>query len=90
MLCLHLALKVVKWYEVFMFPLHVFSLDCGIEYKKGESQTNIEMKKESDFERYLRIEEEAVRQMCDEIIALKPTVVVCEKACSGNFFSFNK
>lgn len=60
----------------------IMLLDCGIEYKKGESQTNIEMKKESDFERYLRIEEEAVRELCDEIIALKPTVVVCEKACS--------
>ena len=24
-------------------------LDCNLEYKKGESQTNIEMTKETDF-----------------------------------------
>lgn len=60
----------------------IMLLDCGLEYKKGESQTNIEMKLESDFEKYLKIEEDFTRQICDEIIALKPDVVLCEKGCT--------
>ena len=60
------------------------SLDVGLEYKKGESQTNIEMKNDKDFERYLQIEEEYLRQFCDEIIALKPDVVLTTKGCVGN------
>jgi len=56
-------------------------LDVGLEYKKGESQTNIEMKNDKDFERYLQIEEEYLRQFCDEIIALKPDVVLTTKGC---------
>jgi len=56
-------------------------LDVGIEYKKGESQTNIEMKNDKDFEKYLQIEEDYLRQFCDEIIALKPDVVLTTKGC---------
>src|SRR5712691_1939261 len=32
-------------------------LDCPLEYKKGESQTNIEISKEADFARINQIEE---------------------------------
>jgi len=60
----------------------ILMLDCGLEYKKGESQTNIEMKSNSDFERYLHIEENAIRQLCDDIIALTPDVVLCTKGCT--------
>jgi len=60
----------------------IMLLDCGLEYKKGESQTNIEMKTNEDFERILQIEEDAIRQLCDEIIALSPDVVLCEKGCT--------
>lgn len=60
----------------------IMLLDCGLEYKKGESQTNIEMTSNTDFEKYLQIEEEWIRQLCDEIIALKPDVLLCEKGCS--------
>lgn len=35
-------------------------LDCTLEYKKGESQTNIEITKEEDWNRVLQIEEEQV------------------------------
>jgi len=59
----------------------ILLLDCGLEYKKGESQTNIEMKNNLDFERYLKIEEEYIKNLCEEIIALKPDVVICSKAC---------
>lgn len=57
-------------------------LDCTLEYKKGESQTNIEISKEEDWNRILQIEEEQVRAMCDAIIALKPDLVITEKGVS--------
>uniref|UniRef100_A0A7S1TE70 T-complex protein 1 subunit gamma n=1 Tax=Compsopogon caeruleus TaxID=31354 RepID=A0A7S1TE70_9RHOD len=57
-------------------------LDCPLEYKKGESQTNVELSKEEDWQRLLEIEEEEVKKMCDEIIALKPDLVITEKGIS--------
>ncbi|KAF3014469.1 hypothetical protein G7054_g1519 [Neopestalotiopsis clavispora] len=57
-------------------------LDCTLEYKKGESQTNIEITKEEDWNRILQIEEEQVKAMCDSIIALKPDLVITEKGVS--------
>ena len=41
---------------------------AGLEYTKGESQTNIEVTKESDFSRLLEIEEEFIKNACDHII----------------------
>lgn len=61
----------------------VVLLDCTLEYKKGESQTNIEITKEDDWNRILQIEEEQVKQICDAIIAVKPDVVITEKGVSG-------
>ncbi|KAJ9620163.1 T-complex protein 1 subunit gamma [Taxawa tesnikishii (nom. ined.)] len=60
----------------------VVLLDCTLEYKKGESQTNIEISKEEDWNRILQIEEEQVRAMCDAIIAVKPDLVITEKGVS--------
>lgn len=57
-------------------------LDCPLEYKKGESQTNIEIMKETDFTKILEMEEENVRKLCEDIIALKPDVVFTEKGVS--------
>lgn len=57
-------------------------LDCTLEYKKGESQTNIEITKEEDWNRVLQIEEEQVKAMCDAIIAVKPDLVITEKGVS--------
>lgn len=57
-------------------------LDCPLEYKKGESQTQIEVSKEDDWNRILQIEEEQVKAMCDAIIALKPDLVITEKGVS--------
>ncbi|XP_044017024.1 T-complex protein 1 subunit gamma isoform X2 [Aphidius gifuensis] len=54
-------------------------LDCTLEYKKGESQTNVEIMKETDFTRILELEEEHVKKICDEIISVKPDVVITEK-----------
>ncbi|CCC67265.1 hypothetical protein NCAS_0A07070 [Naumovozyma castellii] len=57
-------------------------LDCPLEYKKGESQTNIEIANEEDWNRILQIEEEQVQLMCEQILSVKPTVVITEKGVS--------
>jgi T-complex protein 1 subunit gamma len=58
-------------------------LDCPLEYKKGESQTNIEISKEEDWNRVLQIEEEQIKAMCEKIIEFKPDLVFTEKGVSG-------
>ncbi|KAK9872529.1 hypothetical protein WA026_017994 [Henosepilachna vigintioctopunctata] len=60
----------------------IILLDCPLEYKKGESQTNVEITAESDFTKLLELEEEHVRRQCEEIIALKPDIVFTEKGVS--------
>jgi len=60
----------------------IMLLDCPLEYKKGESQTNVEISGETDFTRMLEIEEEHVRRVCEEIIALKPDLIFTEKGVS--------
>jgi len=60
----------------------VVLLDCPLEYKKGESQTNVEMTKEEDFHAMLMQEEEEIKRMCDKILELKPDVVITEKGIS--------
>uniref|UniRef100_A0A1A9VPD4 T-complex protein 1 subunit gamma n=1 Tax=Glossina austeni TaxID=7395 RepID=A0A1A9VPD4_GLOAU len=57
-------------------------LDCALEYKKGESQTSVEIVGEQDFTRMLQIEEEFVHRVCSDIIAVKPDVVFTEKGVS--------
>ena len=66
----------------------VMLLDCPLEYKKGESQTNIEISKEDDWNRILQIEEEQVRAMCDAIVTLQPDLVITEKGISGRLLCF--
>lgn len=58
-------------------------LDCPLEYKKGESQTAIEITQEADWNRVLEIEEEQIKTMCDKIIEFKPDIVFTEKGVSG-------
>lgn len=58
-------------------------LDCPLEYKKGESQTNIEITKDEDWNRILQIEEEQIKMMCDAILSVKPDLVITEKGVSG-------
>jgi T-complex protein 1 subunit gamma len=60
----------------------ILLLDCSLEYKKGESQTNIEISKEEDWKRILQIEEEQVKEMVDAILAVKPDLVITEKGVS--------
>lgn len=57
-------------------------LDCNLEYKKGESQTALEFSKETDFSRILEMEEEYIKTICAEVIAVKPDLVITEKGVS--------
>ncbi|KAH7907992.1 chaperonin Cpn60/TCP-1 family [Hygrophoropsis aurantiaca] len=60
----------------------IILLDCPLEYKKGESQTNMEFSKESDWARAQEIEEEQVIQQCKRILEFKPDLVITEKGVS--------
>jgi T-complex protein 1 subunit gamma len=60
----------------------VLLLDCPLEYKKGDSQTNVEIMNEDDFNALLRQEEEYVEQICAQVVAFKPDVVITEKGVS--------
>ena len=60
----------------------VLLLDCPLEYKKGESGTQVEVTKEEEWSTLLKMEEEFIEQMCAEIIAFKPDIVITEKGCS--------
>ncbi|KII61080.1 T-complex protein 1 subunit gamma [Thelohanellus kitauei] len=60
----------------------ILLLDCSLEYKKGESQTSLELVKAQDFNTILRLEEETVKAMCLDIIKHKPDLVFTEKGCS--------
>merc|ERR1719369_430385 len=60
----------------------IILLDCSLEYKKGESQTDIEITREEDFSRILQMEEEFIQNMCEDIIRLKPDLIFTEKGIS--------
>lgn len=57
-------------------------LDCPLEYKKGESATQLELSKATDFANVLRQEETEVQEMCNEILKVKPDIVITEKGVS--------
>jgi len=57
-------------------------LDCPLEYKKGESQTNMEFSKDGDWARAQDIEEEQVRSLVHKILEFKPDLVITEKGVS--------
>lgn len=60
----------------------IILLDCPLEYKKGESMTNMELTKEEDFKKALQMEEDEVKKVCEAVLALKPDVVITEKGVS--------
>lgn len=60
----------------------ILLIDTPLEYKKGESQTNMEISNDQDWNTLLKLEEEYVANMCREIIAHKPDIVIAEKGVS--------
>lgn len=61
----------------------IILLDCPLEYKKGESQTSIEISQESQWADFQDEEERQVRDMCEKIMEFKPDLVFTEKGVSG-------
>jgi len=47
-------------------------------------QTDIEITREEDFARILQMEEEYVQQICEDLVRVKPDLVITEKGISGN------
>ncbi|CAH8386213.1 unnamed protein product [Eruca vesicaria subsp. sativa] len=71
----------------------IILLDCPLEYKKGENQTNVELRSEDDFKVLLNLEEEYITNMCMQIMKFKPDLVITEKGLSDfacQFFIKNK
>ncbi|KAJ8457680.1 hypothetical protein ONZ45_g18216 [Pleurotus djamor] len=60
----------------------IILLDCPLEYKKGESQTNMEFSKEGDWERAQAIEEEQVKSLVLRLLEFKPDLIITEKGVS--------
>lgn len=60
----------------------ILLLDCPLEYKKGESMTGVNLEKEEDFELLLKLEDEYVKQLCEDIAKFKPDLVITEKGIS--------
>ncbi|CAN4105551.1 unnamed protein product [Withania somnifera] len=60
----------------------IILLDCPLEYKKGENQTNAELLREEDWTVLLKMEEEYIENMCTQILKFKPDVVITEKGLS--------
>lgn len=60
----------------------ILLMDCPLEYKKGENQTQVELSKEEDFAALLKAEENWIKGVCDTIASFKPDVVITEKGLS--------
>jgi T-complex protein 1 subunit gamma len=60
----------------------ILLLDCPLEYKKGENQTNVELTREEDWAALLKLEEDWISNVCTQIAKFKPDVVVTEKGLS--------
>ena len=60
----------------------ILLLDCPLEYKKGENQTNVEITKEEDWATLLKMEEDWIQGVCATIASFKPDIVVTEKGLS--------
>lgn len=60
----------------------ILLLDLPLEYKKGESQTHMELTGDQDWNELLKLEEEYVKEQCQHIIASKPDIVITEKGVS--------
>ncbi|KAF9598976.1 hypothetical protein IFM89_033321 [Coptis chinensis] len=60
----------------------VILLDCPLEYRKGENQTNAELVKEEDWGVMLTMEEEYIENICAQILTFKSDLVITEKELS--------
>ena len=63
---------------------YIILLDCSLEYVKAESVASLEIHEAEAWERALKEEEEeeAVKEMCDPILAFHPDLMIMEKGIS--------
>eukprot|EP00915_Cephaloidophora_sp_WS-2016_P008537 GHVH01011726.1.p1 GENE.GHVH01011726.1~~GHVH01011726.1.p1 ORF type:complete len:553 (-),score=89.10 GHVH01011726.1:320-1861(-) len=67
--------------QMIMNP-RIVLLDSSLEYKKGESQTTVEITADTDFEALLAQEEAEIERMCNFIISVGCDLVITEKGVS--------
>ncbi|AFP65583.1 T-complex protein gamma SU (nucleomorph) [Chroomonas mesostigmatica CCMP1168] len=60
----------------------ILLLDCPIEFKKGESQTLIEMNEEDTWQKILKAEENYIIFLCNLLKNFRPDVIITEKGVS--------
>merc|ERR1719310_97728 len=60
----------------------ILIIEGGLEYKKGESQTTIELADNKACNDFLAAEEEDIKEKVQRILALKPDVVLTDKGMS--------
>jgi T-complex protein 1 subunit gamma len=60
----------------------ILLLDCAIEFKKGESQTIIEMIDENNWEKIIKAEENYIIFLCNLLKKFKPDIIITEKGVS--------
>ena len=60
----------------------VVVLDCDLDFNKGESKTSVRIHRAEDYAQLLAFEETYIRGLCDEVLRVRPTVVITEKGCS--------
>lgn len=60
----------------------VVVMNCPLEYRKAESQTNVELTGETDFRRLLEVEETYVSKLCSAVLEQKPDLIITEKGVS--------
>lgn len=60
----------------------ILLLDTALEFQKGETAVNVEITSDTDYDKLIQQEEEYIRKMCKQVIALKPDVVITEKGVS--------
>jgi T-complex protein 1 subunit gamma len=60
----------------------ILLLDCPLEFRKAESQTNIEITAEADWRKLLQVEEDYVTKMCESLLLHKPDLIITEKGVS--------
>merc|ERR1719267_359627 len=60
----------------------ILLLDCPLEYKKTESNAQVELTKEEDWNAILEQEEQYIQNLCAQIVAFTPDIVITEKGLS--------
>lgn len=56
--------------------------NARIANRVPQSQTNVEVTKEEDWNTLLRMEEEYIENICAQIVAFHPDIVITEKGVS--------